>query len=279
MTISPRSALSLWPADQLLITADTSTSISGMLHPKHQMEFLTNMTTFAGPGVFAGSLVYSTPKGNTGWTAFRAGVLGHIAFHHWDVPTPNLLQLDVYGIGSIDEAHALATVNDFWAPLGLRAFLITRPDPREVIVTVNLADRMVSRSSSQDGFGPGDHVQLMVDQIGPSPNAPWDASSLDLGVMDLVRLLKMRAMTPVYSNTRNQGGGFQYDAIVGITTSHISFRLRARDGTTSIALDIFSCRNFQPEVVSDWLDWYAPSPECRRITRYNRYPLGQVVAL
>src|ERR1043165_170127 len=88
----------LWPATQLLLTADTSDDAQVLLDPPSQLGFLSDLSALAGPDIFADSLVYSTPDGNTGWTALRMGPCGHATYHHWGVARPNLLQLDLYGI-------------------------------------------------------------------------------------------------------------------------------------------------------------------------------------
>jgi hypothetical protein len=154
----------LWPADQLLITADTSEAVDAILHPRQQLKFLREMTAFAGPAIFADSLVYSMSEGNTGWTAFRMGTLGHVTFHHWDAANPDLLQLDVYGAGSLDDNHALETIRNFWVPLGMRAILIRRSDPATKMEIHHLRNDVTSRSGNQEGLGPADHLHLLVDQ-------------------------------------------------------------------------------------------------------------------
>src|SRR4051812_46906546 len=90
MSVNPSSVSGLWPASQLLLTADTADAAQALLDPRSQLRFLTQMATLAGPEVFADSLVYSTPAGNTGWTALRMGTHGHVTYHHWDAATPNL---------------------------------------------------------------------------------------------------------------------------------------------------------------------------------------------
>lgn len=267
----------LWSADQLLVTADTPEAIDAILHPKRQLGFLSEVTTFAGPSIFADSLVYSTSQGNTGWTAFRMGTLGHVTFHHWDTAKPNLLQLDVYGIGSIDQQHALDTIRDFWVPLGMRAVLVRRNDPRVKLETIELRNDVAPRAGTQEGLGPGDHLHLLVDQSGIANDIAYREIALDNAITELVMNLKMRCITPVTSRYDRQQECFQYDAIVGITTSHVSLRLREGNGRMSISLDVFSCRTFRPEVVHRWLDAVSPTPDTRRSILYNRHPRGEFV--
>jgi len=268
-----QTARSIWPINQLLVTADTSEAVDALLHPRSQLKFLGDMTEFAGPHLFADALVYSTPRGNTGWTALRMGHLGHITYHHWDAARPNLLQLDVLGIGPINEGAAVEVIKDFWVPLGMRAIVVKRPaPPAKISVTVRRDD--VSPRTGHDGLGPGEHLHLFVDQSGPARRRPVEPSVLDTALMTLVTSLRMRGMTPVMSHHQKHRDGFSHDAIVGITTSHMSLRMRQNEGMVAIALDVFSCRNFEPEEVFRWLDGLLPTPEARRSVLYNRYPAG-----
>jgi hypothetical protein len=271
------SAPSLWAATQLLVTADTSDSVDALLHPRRQLQFLDEMTAFAGPNIFSDSLVYSTPHGNTGWTGFRMGELGHVAFHHWDTARPNLLQLDVLGTGPIDERQALATVIDFWVPLGLRATVIRRREPSQPLEKIELRDDLARRTRNQVGLGPGDHLQLLVDQTGTLKKPFSDPSRLDDAMRQLVASIRMRSLTAVQSHHGRQGSCLSYNAIVGITTSHIALRIRADDKRASLSLDVFSCRNFNTESVFNWLQEIMPDRDSRRAVLYTRYPKGEFV--
>jgi hypothetical protein len=270
---------SLWPADQLLITADISEAVDAVLHPKKQIKFLNEMTLFAGLGIFADSLAYSTSNGNTGWTAFRMGAVGHMAYHHWDMGQPNLLQLDVYGTGPLDEDNALNTISNFWIPIGMRAILAHRPAPSEKLDIHKLRDDLLCRSNNQEGLGPGDHLHLLVDQTGTIGPKSRRQDALNRAILELVFRLKMRCLTPLISRFNAYEGGFEYDAVVGITTSHIAFRLRGNDTCQSLSLDVFSCRNFRPTVVCRWLDSLCQQPDNRRIILYNRHPEGEFTDL
>jgi hypothetical protein len=273
------SIVGLWPAVHLFVTADTSRAVDALLHPRRQLGFLDRMTAFAGPGIFAGALVYSTPRGNTGWTALRMGRLGNVTFHHWDMAKPSLLQLDVFGVGVIDERGALDAVREFWNPVGMRAVLVRRPKPAAKLGMTFLQDDLSKRKGTQKGLGPGTHLHLFVDQSGRARNSLLNATRLDTAVANLVALLNMRGTTPVMSRHWQGEAGFSYDAITGITSSHIALRLRHAHGRASIALDVFSCRNFKPDVVLHWLDEIAPKPETRRAIVYNRHPKGTFTEL
>ena len=233
------------------------------------------MTSFAGPNIFAGALVYSTPEGNTGWTALRMGEVGHATYHHWDAAKPNLLQLDVYAADMIDQDRALAAVNRFWSPSGVRAFLVHRPDPTAKFGCVTLRDDLAHRTGSKEGLGPGEHLHLLVDQTGTAQERFSSSGALDAALADLVAVLNMVGMTPVMSHTHRIVGGFSYDSIVGITTSHVAMRVRLVDGRMSLSLDAFSCKNIDPSSVFRWLDQMMPSPDARRAILYNRHPKGE----
>lgn len=268
----------LWPAEQLFVTADTSEAVDAILHPRHQLSFQRGMAGYIGPDVFADSLVYSTSDGNTGWTAFKFGPLGHVAFHHWDSGTPDMLQLDIYG-SSLDASRALDDVRQFWVPTGIRALLLRRDAPDAPPQISTLCDQILTRSGRQTGLGPGDHLHLMVDQTMSLPRRTPTGNSLDQGLVELVRRLSMRAMTPPISRTSSDGGNFTYEAIVGITTSHVCLRVRQDDDLVHLSLDIFSCRHFTPSTVHRWLDAKWPTPFARRSLLYNRYPSGTFTQL
>jgi S-adenosylmethionine/arginine decarboxylase-like enzyme len=275
----PAAVSKLWPASQLLITADTSDAADALLHPRRQLQFLDEFTTFAGPNIFADSLVYSTPHGNTGWTAFRMGELGHVSFHHWDTARPGLLQLDVQGAGQIDGRQAMAVVSEFWAPLGLRAVVIRRGDPSHALERVELRDDLVPRPGIQPGLGPGDHLHLLIDQKGSLRSPFLNPSRLDEALAELVSIIRMRNLTSVRSHHDHQGTNFSYSSIVGITTSHICLRICQMGRHASLSLDLFSCRNFDAQSVFGWLQQLMPSPESRRAVLYTRYPKGEFVTI
>ena len=119
----------------------------------------------------------------------------------------------------------------------------------------------------------------MVDQMGPGRKRGINPPNLDAAMVRLVEQLKMRSMTSVMRHDRTQEDGFAYDAIVGITTSHVSLRLRQSRGLVSLSLDIFSCRKFDSDTVLQWLQRLLPAPEARRIVLYNRYPLGELTEI
>lgn len=265
----------LWPSTQLLLTADTEDATSAVLEPRSQLKLLGELGTLIGPEKFAESLVYSTPRGNTGWTAFRMGRLGHATYHHWDAAKPNLLQLDMFAIGSVDDHRALAAVDDLWSMTGSRTIIATRPDPSLKFETVTLTDSLSERTGRQSGLGPGDHLHLILDQSSPSRRRPMNSTALDDAIMQLVDLLRMRAMTPVIRHDRVEEDGLAYDAIVGITTSHVSMRLRQTSGRIDVSLDVFSCRKFEVDLVLRWLDQNLPTPSARRAILYNRFPKNE----
>lgn len=263
---------SLWPSTQLLLTADCPNADASILEPRAQLRLLADLGTLIGPELFAESLVYSTPRGNTGWTAFRMGRFGHVTYHHWDVAIPNLLQFDLFGIGTIDDQRALSAIEDLWSPTGLRVVLATRPDPTKEFVESKIRDDLSKRTGKQVGLGPGDHLHLMLDQTSPVRRRGLKSPDLDVAVGRLVDLLKMRSMTPVVRHDRVENDGFAYDAIVGITTSHISVRIRQSAEAVDVSLDVFSCRKFDVATVLAWLDQLLPNPAARRAILYNRFP-------
>jgi hypothetical protein len=264
---------SLWPAEQLLVTADTSEAVDAVLHPTQQLRFLKELSELVGPHLFADSLVYSTPDNNTGWTAFRMGPNGHIAFHHWDQGIPDLLQLDVLSAGSLDIPHALELFRSFWLPIGQRVYIVRREHPEEPLHVEELTNDLQKRTGFQHGLGPGDHLHLLVDQIGPSTGSATEPG-LNSSLVDLVSRLRMRCMTPVFSRHLAHQTSSEYDGIVGITTSHLALRARENDGQLAVSLDVFSCRDFRPAIVLSWLDSLFPTPAHRRAVLYNRYPRG-----
>lgn len=270
---------SLWPATQLLITADTRDADPETLSPKCQLSFLDKITSFAGPNVFADSLVYSTSRNNTGWTALRMGDLGHVTYHHWDAASPNLLQVDVLGIRSIEDDRALLSVGEFWSLLGMRAVIVHRREPAQKIEYTTVRDDLSARRSACAGLGPGDHVQLMIDQTGHVRHKVPDSSRLDAALADLVSILKMRALTAVMSQVRYRNHCFSYSAIVGITTSHISVRVTQIKNQLSVALDVFSCRSFDPADVVEWIGQTFGKSDAHRIVLCNRHPKGKIVEL
>jgi hypothetical protein len=265
----------LWPSTQLFVTADTQEADPKLLEPRAQLRFLSDLSTLVGPEAFAESLVYSTPRANTGWTALRMGRLGHVTYHHWDVAKPNLLQLDLFGIGAIDDQGALAALEEFWSPTGLRVILAHRPGPAGEFTTVIQRDDIAKRTGRQAGLGPGDHLHLILDQTGPTRRRVLKSPDLDEALASLVDLLKMRAMTPVVRHDRVENDGLAYDAIVGITTSHVSLRLRKSPERVDVSLDVFSCRKFEVNAVLKWLDDLLPTPAARRAILYNRFPRNE----
>ena len=272
-----RTQPSFWPSSHLLVTADTPSKGDEHLSPKHQIRFLNSVSALAGADIFADSLVYSTPDGNTGWTAMRMGPRGHVTYHHWDSAVPHLLQLDLFGIGAIDDLRLLAALDEFWTPGGMRVIALGRSAPPGEVSVTSLRDDAVTRTRSQPGLGPGDHLHLMVDQIGPSGRRALNPPRLDSALQDLVEALKMRAMTPVIRHDRVDQEELTYEAIVGITTSHICIRLRQMRGRVELSLDVFSCRKFSADAVIRWLDAVVHQPEHRRCLLYNRYPMGKIV--
>jgi hypothetical protein len=203
------------------------------------------------------------------------GRLGHVTYHHWDVAKPNLLQLDLFGIGAIDDQRALAALDDFWHPTGLRVIVARRPEPAMEFTTATQRDDTEERIGRQTGLGPGDHLHLMLDQTGPTRRRALKSPDLDQALMRLVDLLKMRAMTPVVRHDRVENDGLAYDAIVGITTSHVSLRLRKTTERMDLSLDVFSCRKFDIDAVLKWLDDFLPTPAVRRAVLYNRFPRNE----
>ncbi|PWT96011.1 MAG: hypothetical protein C5B53_10465 [Candidatus Melainabacteria bacterium] len=261
----------------MFVTATTSQSVAAMLHPKQQLKFLEEMAGFVGPDIFAESLAYSMPHGNTGWTAFRMGPLGHVTFHHWDSAHPSLLQLDLYGAGTIDDQHACQTIRMFWLPLATRAVLVSRREPSLPFESQSLVSDDVNRQVIQEGLGPGDHLHLLIDQISHSGDRSINAQALNAGLLELVRHLKMKCLTPLMSRFKITELGFEYDAVVGITTSHVALRIRKIQSVLSMSLDVFSCRNYRPDVVHRWLNALLPAPEKRRSILFNRYPGGEFI--
>jgi hypothetical protein len=266
----------LWPSTQLMVTADCVDSAASLLDPRAQLRFMAEMGTLIGPEAFTDSLVYSTPRGNTGWTAFRMGRLGHTTYHHWDVAKPALLQLDLFGIGSIDDQRAIVALDDFWKPTGARILLARRQEPSAEFEQTLVVDTLRSRRGKQAGLGPGDHLHLMVDQTSPAHRRPLKSPDFDQALTQLVDQLRMRAMTPVTHHDHIENDGLAYDAIVGITTSHISLRLRQSIERIDVSLDVFSCRKFDPDTVLKWLESLLPSPTSRRVVLYNRYPKHEI---
>lgn len=272
MTRSFQTIRPLWPASQLFVTADTSGSVDAILHPRCQLKFLDDMTAFAGPDIFADSLVYSTSRGNTGWTAFRMGSQGHATYHHWDGANPNLLQLDVFGLGVIDDSQAIFKIREFWIPLGLRAILIQRDVPSSPIAAQELRDDTLVRTGVQTGLGPGRHHHLLVDFTGRLERKYLLRPNMDRAMEELVLRVKMNAMTPVVSQWCVFGSDLAYSSIVGITTSHISIRLTHVGGVSSISMDVFSCRNFELAAVTSWLERLFSEISLRRSVLLDRYP-------
>ena len=268
----------LWPSEQLLLTADTSQAQAAVLHPSCQLKFLRELSGFVGANIFADSLVYSTPENNTGWTAFRMGESGHVSYHHWDEASPNLLQLDLFSLSSLDLTPLLQVVRSFWHPTGQRVNLIRRDHPDRPLQIKEQTDDLPVRTEVHRGLGPGDHLHLMVDQIAsiaPEVNELF----LNAAIVDLVHKLGMRCMTPVNSRWTSDRDSFAYDAIVGITTSHVSLRARGAEGAIGLSLDAFSCRDFDPVIVTSWLDMLFTKVESRRAVLYNRHPEGSWVTL
>lgn len=263
----------LWPSQQLLLTADTSSGVNAAQQPSQQLRFLRDLSEFVALSLFAESLVYSTPENNTGWTAFRMGPGGHVAYHHWDQANPNLLQLDAYSLSSLDFGHVLQVVRSAWLPTGQRAFLVGRDQPDSPLVISELSNDLIVRPGLNSGLGPGDHLHLMVDQIARI-NTEMDEVFLNSAVAELVKQLGMRCMTPVISRKVSHFGSVEYDAIVGITTSHVLLRVRSVEGFANLSLDVFSCREFKPSLVISWLERLFPQTESRRSVLCNRYPLG-----
>jgi hypothetical protein len=262
----------LWPATQLLVTAETAGIDDSILSPRSQLRFLAELSTLAGPDLFAESLVYSTPRGNTGWTAFRMGRFGHATYHHWDNGKPSLLQLDLFGIGAIDEQRAVAALEEFWKPKGSRIVLARRPEPTAAFTSDVIRDDLEHGRGRASGLGPGDHLHLMLDQSGPMLRRGIGSPDIDVALEQLVDALKMQGMTPVMRHDHVENNGLAYDAIIGITTSHISLRLRQAAGRIDLSLDVSSCRKFDPETVLRWVQQLLPPPQARRAILYNRHP-------
>jgi hypothetical protein len=268
----------LWPSEQLVLTADTSKGRGAVLHPSCQLKFMRDISGFVGSAIFADSLVYSTSEDNTGWTAFRMGANGHVSYHHWDQASPNLLQLDLFSLGLLDLTPLLQVVRSLWHPTGQRISLIRREHPDRPLQIKEQTDDVLVRTEVHRGLGPGDHLHLIVDQIA-SIASDVNESSLNSALVDLVLKLGMRCMTAVNSRWTSHRDSFAYDAIVGITTSHLSLRARGAEGSVSLSLDAFSCRNFDPVIVTAWLDALFTNVRSRRAVLYNRHPVGSWVTL
>ena len=262
----------LWPSTQLLLTADTLQTSSEILQPSRQLRFLQALGASLGLDEFTSSLVYSTPENNTGWTAFQMGVTGHVSYHHWDQARPNLLQLDLFCLGRIDEASSLAIVRSLWLPTGQRTNVIQREHPEKPLTFVSHSDTVSQRLDVHGGLGPGDHLHLLVDQV-VAGGASWDRGSLDNAVAALVNSLGMRCMTSVNSHSSTNGEVSAYDGIVGITTSHVSLRVRQDAENTSVCLDVFSCKEFKSIVALLWLDRLFGEPISRRAVLHDRHPV------
>ena len=111
---------------------------------------------------------------------------------------------------------------------GQRVNLIRRDHPdRPLQINEQTVDLSV-RTEVHRGLGPGDHLHLIVDQIA-SITSDVNESILNSAIVDLVHKLGMRCMTPVNSRWTSHPDSFVYDAIVGITTSHVSLRARGSE--------------------------------------------------
>ena len=131
----------------------------------------------------------------------------------------------------------------------------------------------------QDGLGPGDHLELWVDQISSLPQTSFDQKMANDALLDLVGRLKMRGITPVISQHQSRPDELSYNSIIGITTSHISLRARQSKDRLALSLDVFSCRNFYAQTVLEWLDELTSAPIERRAVLYNRHPEGTIKEL
>lgn len=264
----------LWPSYHLMITVDTPETAQGVLAPQHQLRFLNEVAELTARDPFATSLVYSTPQGNTGWTAFRFGETGHVAYHHWDAAHPGLLQLDLMGHELVDPIFAIRRVTDFWGVEGVRAFTIRRSHPAEPASKPQLiCDSLKQRSRDETGLGPGDHMHAILDFQGRVVGGPNPSQErFDTALSRLVSAMGMRGLTPPMSVSQT-GVGFSYDAIMGITTSHVNLRWRQSNDGVMLSAEAFSCRDFDAEILVQWIrDMGCIGKE--HLIAYNRHPGG-----
>lgn len=276
---SHRTGQALWPNHHLFVTADTP-PLEQLLQPGPQLEFLRQLSGLVESSPFAESLVYSTPYGNTGWTAFRCGQHGHVTYHHWDQANPGLLQLDLSCDQQFDIEAALRLVERFWQPSGLRAYAMhgtvhgMSPDP------VLLQNSLAQRLGRQEGLGPGSHLHALLDFEGVrrAETVPPTAGQFDEAIANLVKRLKMRPMTYPMSAAESAGESFKYIVMMGITTSHVSLRWHQSDDRVQARVEAFSCRDFDPAVLLEWFDGLA-GVGTSKLFLYNRHPEGKFLQL
>lgn len=265
---------SLWPIHHLLLTADTPSGRPLFLHPREQLSFLEAMKTLCGETTFATSLVYSTPCGNTGWTAFTMAPECHVTYHHWDEAAPGLLQLDVVSQSELDYSP-LEDVRSFWRADGYRLYKIVRDRPERRIEPQCVHDTLLQRKRGERGLGPGCHVHAILDATGRA-DIPLSGTELDRQLSSLVRAIGMRGLTPPMSSARAGTEEFTYDGVMGITTSHVLLRLRQTATDVEISLETFSCREFDLHVLDKWVAGLINVGQSRW-TVYNRHPEGSIV--
>lgn len=238
---------------QIILTSDCGGAMEHCLLPSSQIAFLDELWKLIGGHFFANSLVYSTPYGNTGWTALRAGLTGHIAYHHWDRAEPSLLQLDMEFGGSIDIDRVIEVIRRHWEVVGLRLLSMKGRIGDSSSRPIVHCDNLLRRSNTALGLGPGNHIYLMVDYRPFPRRAPLSKQVMDAGLVDLVAMLGMVGMTPALSTVTVDSNSSRYDGIIGITTSHILLQVDRTSVSETVRLEVFSCKDFAPDIVRSWL--------------------------
>ena len=254
---------------QLLLTAET-TSRSQVTRPKILLSHLRDVAeSIKLSGSRAESLVYSTPRNNTGWTGFIFASDGHIALHHWDAATPPILQLDLVGFENSCITEAMAAIRDYWSLQNDIQLLIHRGcSPIKVLLHTDAGAELRRRT----GTGPSSHTHILVDCSIP---ANFSVRQISIKSTELLRSLVprmgMRAITDCQSIASNDSDAF-HSSIIGITTSHICARAVRRGEEYTLHLDAFSCREIDPALIVRAIsDKFGPTRA--HLSVYVRYPV------
>jgi hypothetical protein len=270
-------AVMIGSSDRLFMTADCDSSRLELLHPWRQIEFMDALCdSMHASDCIAQSLVYSTPRGNTGWTAFRFGRSWHAAFHHWDRAKPSLLQLDVQVEGGVDSEAVSEVVRDFWNPTGLLVASNSSVQGSFGFVAEARFGSLVHRENAALGLGPGHHRHLVANFLLVDWRIGLVRAEIDKSLVALVDMLGMVCMTPAMSAVTNGSCGQSYDGVIGITTSHILLRIRVTEGDLHIDLDVFSCKDFESRVVMEWVRQAFGNPVEASGTLLDRYPAHEI---
>ena len=246
-------SLTMTDYSRVFLTVDCSDCEAEILCPRSQIDFMEGLVRFIPGSIFANSLVYSTPCGNTGWTSLCAGTDGQFTYHHWDAAKPSLLQLDLACVGSLDLCQVIEVISQRWCATGMRVLKFDAIAAVAGQLPTVFCDNLLRRSGPGDGLGPGRHLHLLVDYRTAGCREPLSRATLDAALVELVGLLGMVGMTPALSAIEPTRDGSRYDGVIGITTSHILLRVYQSTGVDLIRLEVFSCKEFSPDIVRSWL--------------------------